>query len=209
MTQSTGRFSNRSNENLLQLWRARDLLKDEDIDPLRDELDSRGLSKQVAEICEVASVRDLYGKLPPAPFTYLNLSVPALWMRELWLRHQTSDGFSSEANIEAVQRTRFGFLGGPARAELQYSYIFQGCQYCGRVLRDFKSDSARADSLVYDHHVGEKITIRIGRGKPETSYYPSGLGSLEPIAFGCGSLIRWALVVGLAWFLLRSVVRTF
>jgi hypothetical protein len=59
MAEFASRFSKRSNENLLQLWRARDLLNDEDIDPLRDELDARGLSKQVAEIAELASVRDV------------------------------------------------------------------------------------------------------------------------------------------------------
>ena len=57
--------------------------------PLRDELERRGLSKQVAEIAEQASVRDMYGELPPAPHTYTNLSVPAFWMRELWLRPKT------------------------------------------------------------------------------------------------------------------------
>jgi hypothetical protein len=57
--------------------------------PLLDELERRGLSKQVAEFAEQASVRDMYGELPPAPHTYTNLSVPAFWMRELWLRPKT------------------------------------------------------------------------------------------------------------------------
>ena len=205
MAESAGRFSKRSNENLLQLWRARDLLKDEDIDPLRDELEARGLSKQVREICELASVRDMYGNLPSAPFTYLNSSVPALWMRELWLRYKTKDGISSEAKIEKVQRTGFGFLGGAARAELQYSYEVQGRRYVGRVLRDFKVDSANADSLVYDHQVGEEIPIMVSREAPELSYYPSGMGILDPISLGFQSLFSWALVIGIACLLLRSI----
>ena len=206
MAETAGRFSKRSNENLLQLWRARDLLKDEDIDPLRDELEARGLSKQVAEISELASTRDMYGKLPSAPFTYFNSSVPALWMRELWLRYKTKDGIASDARIEKVQRTGFGFLGGAARAELQYSYEFQGARYFGRVLRDFKIDSAGADSLVFDHQVGEKIPIMVSREVPEISYYPSSMGILDPISLGFQSLFSWALVIGSAWLLLRSIV---
>src|ERR1035438_2806508 len=38
MANSENRFSKRSNENLLQLWRGRDGLNDEDIDPLRTEI---------------------------------------------------------------------------------------------------------------------------------------------------------------------------
>jgi len=184
------------------------LLKDEDIDPLRDELERRGLSKQVAEIAELAPVRELYGKLPPAPFTYLNLSVPALWMRELWLRYKTRNGSTTDAKIETVQRTTFGFWGGAARAELQYSYEFQGRQYSGRVVRDFKFDSASADSLVYDHQVGEKLPIVISSQVPKISYYPSGLGMLDPIFLGFQSLFAWALVIGLAMLILRSIMQT-
>ena len=205
MVESAGRFSKRSNENLLQLWRARDLLKDEDIDPLRDELEQRGLSRQVTEIAEQASVREMYGKLPPAPNTYINLSVPALWMRELWLRHKTEGGFSADAKIEMVQRTRFGFWGGAARAELHYSYEFQGRQYSGRVVRDFKFEVASADSLVYDHKVGEKLPITVSRETPEISYYPSGLGILDPIFLGFHSLFAWVVVIGFAGLTLLSV----
>jgi hypothetical protein len=205
MADSASRFSKRSNENLLQLWRARDLLNDEDIDPLRDELERRGLSRQVAEIAEQASIRNMYGELAPAPFTYFNLTVPALWIKELWLRQKTKDGCSTDAKVELVQRTRFGFLGGAARAELRYSYEFQGRQYSGRVTRDFKFDSAKADSLVYDHQVGEKITIRVNPEAPEISYCPSGMGIFDPIFLGPQALFAWAVVIGLARLMLLSV----
>src|ERR1017187_5181821 len=160
MSESTDRFSRRSNENLLQLWRARDLLRDEDIDPLRDELDRCELSAQMAEIAEQPPVTDLYGDLPPPPNTYLNLTVPVLWVRELWLRHKTRGGISIDAEVEMVQRTR-SRLGGAARAELDYSYEYEGQQHSGRVVRDFNFDSAEADSLVYDHHVGEKLAVLV------------------------------------------------
>jgi hypothetical protein len=129
-------------------------------------------------------------------------------MRELWLRHKTKGGLSADAEIEMVQRTRFGFWGGAARSELQYSYEFQGRQYSGRVVRDFKFDSANADSLVYDHQVGEKLPIMVSRETPEISYYPSGLGILDPIFLGFQSLFAWALVIGLARLFLRSIMHT-
>jgi len=160
------------------------------------------LFEQVAEISEFASVRDMYGKLPAAPFTYFNLSVPALWMPELWLRYKTNNGIPSDAEIEKVQRTGFGLLNGAARAELQYSYEFQGARYLGRVVRDFRGDSASADRLVYDHQVGEKIPITVSRETPGLSYYPSGMGILDPISLGFQSLIIWAFVIGFAWLFL-------
>lgn len=208
MAESEGRFNKRSNENLLQLWRARDLLKDEDIDPLRDELDRRGLSKQVAEIAGQASVRDMYGELRPAPHTYINLTVPALWMRELWLRHKTRGGFPADAKIEMVQRTRFGFWGGAARAELCYSYEIQGRQYSGQVVRDFKFDSASADSLVYDHQIGEKLPILVNPDAPAISYYPSDLGMWDPIFLGFQAIFAWAVVIGLARLIFLSVTHS-
>lgn len=78
LTSSAGeaiRFSRRNNQNLLQLWIGRDALDDFDIDPLRDELDRRGLSKEVEEISEQVSSRDIYRELPEGPQTHLNLLV--------------------------------------------------------------------------------------------------------------------------------------
>jgi hypothetical protein len=207
MTNSANRFSRRSNENLLQLWRGRDGLSDEDIDPLRTELEQRGLSAQMAEIEDQVAGKDIYGDLPPAPQTYLNLSVPALWVREQWLRYKTAEGIAVEGIIESVQRSR-SRLGGAARAELCYRYEFKGQQYSGRVVRDFRSDSAKADSLVYDNHVGEKLPILISRESPGISYYPSGIGISDPIALGLQSLLAWAVVIGLARLVLLSLLRS-
>jgi hypothetical protein len=205
MAEPTGRFSKRSNDNLLQLWRGRDVLNDKDIDPLRTELDRRGLSAQMAEIEDEAPSKDIYGDLPAAPQTYLNLSVPALWIREQWLRHMTQGGVEVEGQIESAQRTRSRFWA--ARAELKYAYQFEGQQYSGRVVRDFSFDSAKADSLVYDHHVGERLTVLVRRQTPEISYYPSGIGVFDPIFLGLRSLFAWAVVIGLARLVLLSVLR--
>ncbi len=207
MTKSLNRFSRRSNENLLQLWRGRDGLNDDDIDPLRTELQQRGLSAQMEEISSHVARRDIYGDLPPAPQTYLNFSVPALWVREQWLRHKTKGGFAAEGTIESVQRTRSQW-GRAARATLIYRYEFQGQPYSGRVVRDFSFDSAKADSLGYDNHVGDKLPILISRQSPEVSYYPSGIGIFDPIALGLPSLFSWAVVVGLVRLVLLSLLRS-
>jgi hypothetical protein len=207
MANSENRFSKRSNENLLQMWRGRDVLNDADIDPLRTELEQRGLSAQMAQIEDQVAGKDIYGDLPPAPQTYLNLSVPALWVREQWLRYKTTKGIAVEGTIESVQRTR-SRRGGAARAELSYHYEFQGKQYCGRVVRDFSFESAKADSLVFDNHVGDKIPILISPRFPEISYYPSGLGIFDPIALGLQSLFAWAVLVGLARLVLLTVLHS-
>jgi hypothetical protein len=207
MTNSENRFSRRSNENLLQLWRGRDGLNDADIDPLRTELEQRGLSSQMAEIEEQVAGKDIYGDLPPAPQTYLNISVPALWVREQWLLHKTMQGIAVEGIIESVQRTRSGLM-GVARAELSYCYEFQGHQYSGRVIRDFSFDSAKADSLVYDNHAGGKLRILISRQSPDISYCPSGLGISDPIAEGFRSLFARAVVIGLARLVLLTALRS-
>lgn len=208
MENVASRFSRRSNDNLLQLWRGRDALKDDDIDPLRSELEKRGLSVKIAEMDEQVPGKDIYGDLPPAPQTYLNLSVPALWVREQWLRHKTARGTAVKGTIESVQRTRSGLRGRwAARAELTYRYEFQGQQYSGRVLRDFSFDSAKADSLVYDNHVGETISILVSRDSPEISYYPSGIGIFDPVVLGFQSLFAWAVVIGIIRLILLPVLR--
>ena len=202
----TNKFGRRSNENLLQLWRGRDALKDDDIDPLRNELEERGLSAKLAEMDDQVPGNDIYGDLPPAPQTYLNLSVPALWVREQWLRHKTARGATVGGTIESVQRTRSALRGRrAARAELIYRYEFQGQQYSGRVLRDFSFDSAKADSLVYDNHVGETIPILVSRDSPEVSYYPSGIGIFDPVVLGFQSLFAWAVALAILLFVLRSL----
>ncbi len=201
MLDPANKFSRRSNDNLLQLWKGRDQLMDQDIDPLRDELERRGLTKEVEEIANQPSVRDIYCELPSGPRTYLNLSVPFWWLRELWLRHRTDKGLSIEGIVQMAQRTRSSF-GQAARAQLLYSYEFQGRQYSGRVVRDFKLGSADADSLVYDHHPGEKLPILINRDDPNISYYPSGLGFIEPVLVGIKALFAWAIVIGIARIIL-------
>ena len=95
---------------------------------------------------------------------------------------------------------------GASRAELFYLYEFEEKQYSGRVVRDFRLGSAEADSLVYDNHPGEKLSIVIDRDNPEISYYPSGFGSLEPMLVGLQSLFAWAVVVGVIRLIVLTIL---
>jgi hypothetical protein len=180
---------------------------DDDIDPLRLELEQRGLSPQIAEMDDQVAGKDIYGDLPPAPETYLNLSVPALWLREQWLRFKTAEGIAVEATIQSAQRSRSRY-GGAARAEVNYVYEFQGQQYSGRIVRDFSFDSAKADSLVYDNHAGDKFPILISHQSPKISYCPSGIGIYDPVSFGLRSLLLLAVVIGLVRLVILSLLRS-
>jgi hypothetical protein len=203
MPDKAERFSRRSNENLLQLWSGRDGLVDDDIEPLRDELEKRGLSKELEEMDGQVPTRDIYGDLPRGPLTFLGFSVFAWWLRERWLRHRTKDGIQIDAIIESTQRTRGTRARRLARAELVYSYEFEGRQYSGRVVRDFSFDEASANSLVYDHHAGEKVPVIICRKNPAISYFPSGLGIFDPLLFGFGALIAWTSAIAVVIAVLR------
>jgi hypothetical protein len=207
MVNQAERFSRRSNENLLQLWSGRDGLVDDDIEPLREELEKRGLSKELEEMDGQVPTRDIYGKLPRGPLTFLGLSVVAWWLRELWLRHRTKDGIQVDATIESTQRTRATRVRKLARAELVYSYESQGRQYTGRVVRDFSYNEASANSLVYDHHADETIPVIICREDPGISYFPSGLGAFDPVFFGLGALLAWGSAIAILGAVLIGLLR--
>jgi hypothetical protein len=204
MPEAANKFSRRSNENLLQLWRGRDALYDEEIDPLRDEIDKRGLSKQAEEIVDQFIRGSIYGDLPPGPQTYGNLSIAYWWLRELRLRRKTRGGIATQATIDSAQRTG-NRSRGAARAELLYSYEFQGVRYDGRIVRDFMGNSAQADSLAYDNHPGDKLPILICPEDPAISYSPSQMGSIEPITTGILYLLAYCvLIAGAILFLWNS-----
>jgi hypothetical protein len=206
MPDAPSRLSRRSNENVLQIWRGRDAFNDKDVDALREELERRGLSREMAEMDDMPPSRDIYGKLPPSPRSYLGLTVPILWLRELWLRCRTRKGVDVDATIQSAQRTRKGF-GSVARAELVYAYEIQSRQYLGRVVRDFSYDVANADSLVYDHHTGEKLSVRICLQDPEISYFPSGLDGFDPVFSGLKALYSWACVIAVAAVIIWELFR--
>jgi hypothetical protein len=194
MPGSISKFGRRSEENLLQLWRGRDALNDDDIGPLRDEIERRGLSEKIESMDDDHPTRDIYGILPPGPQTYMNFSVLIWWLREIWLRYRTRNGLQVDAIIASTQRTR-PRIRLASRAEMVYTYELRGQQYAGKVVRDFLYDRAKADSLVYDHHAAERIPIRISQDDPSISYFQSGLGIFDPVAVGLPALLFWIVLI--------------
>jgi hypothetical protein len=193
MPKTVNSFSRRSSENLLQLWRGRDYLDDDDIDPLRDELEGRGMSKEMEEIVDQGIRERPSGALPTGPFTYGNLTVFFWWVRELWLRKKTRGGLSVQATVESAFRTRSRWRSA-ARTELDYSYEFRGQRFTGRVIRDFMPESSAADSLAFDHHPGDRIEILIDETDPRNSYFPSGMGCFDPLFYGAAPIILFGSV---------------
>ena len=186
-------LSRRSDENLLQLWRGRDYLDDDDIDPLRDDLKARGVSKEMEGIVDQGIRQRPTGALPEGPFTYGNTTMFFWWVRELWMRQKTRDGVSVEARVESAFRTRARWRSA-ARTELDYSYEFQVKRFTGRTIRDFMPESSAADSLAFDHHPGDKIEDLVAARDPQCSYYPSGLGWFDPVFYGGGAVILWGAI---------------
>jgi hypothetical protein len=192
----SSKFSLRTDDNLLALWRGRNRLPMSDFEPLQDELERRGLWKEAERIAGEAYDEDPYGDLPRGPQTYGNLTVPFWWLRELWLRHKTRNGVAVEAVIKMAQLTGAQYRSA-SRAELVYSYEFQGKQYSGRIVRDFMGGTAAAESLAYDHHPGEKLSVAVDQENPSISYCPSGFGSIEPIIIGVLALFACSLIIAL------------
>lgn len=187
MEGSANPFTRRSEENLLQLWKGRDSLRDYQIDPLRDEIERRGLMPQAQAISDHGTRESIYGELPPGPKTYGNTSCAYWALKELWLRHKTRTGERAEATVLSAGRTGSSRRSS-ARVELCYSYLASGQRFEGRIVRDF-SVSGAADALAYDYHPGDKIDILIARDNLALSYCPSGLGFLWPIVAGSARLL--------------------
>jgi hypothetical protein len=76
------------------------------------------------------------------------------------------------------------------RVELWYSYSLNGEAYSGRVVRDCGFSTGKINSLI-EHERGETIYVRVNPRDPSQSYFPSGLGFVEPliVAFGIGGLV--------------------
>lgn len=185
-----------SDDELLQLWVERIQLNGEALETLREEIRKRGIGYEA----EVAI--DRRAESPERPLarpveTFMNVS--ALWWlaRELWLRRQTLNGRSVQAVVESARRTRHGYRSA-ARAELIYSYEYEGARYDGRAVRDFVFFNGRAaDALAFGHAVGERIVVQVDPRRPERSYYPSGFGWIESSLLGLTGLAVWFLLAGI------------
>jgi len=182
-------------DELLQIWVERSGLLPEALSALQQEIRRRGLEKD-AENATDAWVEPPEPKLAPAVFTYFNVST--LWFagRELWLRAKTRHGSWIDARIDSTVQTESGFRVA-SRSELRYSYEFQGQKYAGRTVRDSYNWRA-GNALVFEHHPGETISVRVDPAYPNISYFPSGFGWIEPLFEGAMGIFTWLIVLDIA-----------
>jgi hypothetical protein len=187
-------YRNLRDDELLQLWVDRAQLTPEGRRALQEEIRRRELSKEAEQ--RLPDVEVIHELSPPVE-TYIDLTVPFWWIRELRLRFLCRDGVSVAAKVESTRRTKHGYRSA-ARSELFYSYEFQGVRYQGRTVRDFHLNSRAADKLAFGHEHGQIITVKLDPNKPSRSYYPSGFGSLEPVLVGAFSIGVWGIVLLIA-----------
>jgi len=144
----------------------------------------------ITRATNTASGRDMtegqqaHSSLPearPAHHAYLNLSLLLLAIRELWLRHRAKGGVPVEATVELAYHTD-PVAKKVFRAEMRYSYGFEGRQFSGRVARDYFLNFKAADKLASLRR-GEKVIVLVKPDQPEISYYASGFGFIEAIVF--------------------------
>jgi hypothetical protein len=183
-------YQQNSDDELLQLWVERSQLFPEARAALGEEIRKRRLGD------EAKHATDRRAEPPErelAPRIYFSFVV-CFWIRELWLRNRTKEGMPVEAEVISAIQTKKPFRGA-ARAELRYSYEYEGNHYIGRTVRDFVFGHQAADALAFGHKVGEKITIRIDPTHPNHSYFPSGFGWIEAVFNGGLGLFWLALVL--------------
>jgi hypothetical protein len=104
------------------------------------------------------------------------------------------------ATVESTHRSRGGYK-ETIRGEFWYSYSLNGREYSGRVVRDCGFSAGKIDALTDDHERGQTIRVRVNPRDPSQSYYPSGLGFIEPVIIGGigigGTLLLFSIVVGI------------
>jgi hypothetical protein len=193
MADFAAQYAHFNDDELLQLSTENAQLVPDARQALNEEIRRRGLVGKSTER-NMATTEDPAKRLGPPVETYINLSVLWFWLRELWLRSRTNQGISTNATVESTRRTRLGYRSA-ARAELRYSYHFQGTQYTGRTVRDFMFNSAAAESLVSEHRYGQIIAVLVDPNHPERSYYPSGFGWVEPLIMGIFASLIWLLLL--------------
>jgi|SRR5580700_1582450 hypothetical protein len=192
MADFAAQYEHFNDDELLQLSTENAQLVPDARQALNEEIRRRGLVGESSER-STATRKEPTKRLDPPIETYINLSVLWFWLRELWLRSRTSQGISTNATVESTRRTRPGYRSA-ARAELRYSYHFQGTQYTGRTVRDFLFNSAAAESLT-EHRYGQIIAVLVDPNHPERSYYPSGFGWVEPLIMGIFASLVWLLLL--------------
>src|SRR5579875_2529539 len=123
-------------------------------------------------------------------------SVPYYWFKEWRLSRAARRWVPTSAIVESGYRTKGGYK-ETIRAELRYSYRFNGQDYFGAVVRECVFNSAAANALAYDHAKGDQITIFVNPSDPGQSYVASGFGSVEPVLTGLLALLGTSLVLSI------------
>lgn len=201
-------YQSHTDGELLQLWVERSDLLPEAASALQSEIDRRGLTKQAvnAKDARIEDEDDYDGpnvgeesdqRLAPAVAAW-GPSITWYWLREMRLRQRTKHGIEIQAKVESTLLTRAnrGRGGGGRRAELCYSYDYQGPRF-GRTVRDFMIGGRVGKALAFAHKPGDTITIRVDSNAPNCSYFPSGFGWIEPLIWGVFfSIIALFLLTG-------------
>jgi uncharacterized protein DUF3592 len=119
--------------------------------------------------------------------SFMYLSIPYFALREYWLSRRSKQWLSVSATVESAHRSRGGYR-ETIRGELWYSYSLYGEEHSGRVVRDSAFSAGKIDVLTEEYEPGQNIIVRVNPRDPSQSYYPSGLGFVEPLIVGVISL---------------------
>ena len=199
-------YQSRTDEELLQLWVERSGLLPAAEVTLQNEIAQRGLTKQAAIAKDINVEDDIIDfeqgkksdhRLAP-PVAAWGPTIAWYWLQELRLRHRTKGGIPLQAKVESTLLTRplQGRGGGGRRAELRYSYEYQGSR-TGRIVRDFLFGDKAGKALAFAHKPGDAITVLVDPNDPDCSYFPSGFGWIQPLLYGAFfSLIALFLLAG-------------
>ena len=125
--------------------------------------------------------------------SFLYLSIPYYWVRELWLASRARHWQLMEATVESARRSLGGYK-ETIRLEIWYSYHFNEQQYSGRLVRDL-GFTWGVSAALQRYPRGARVPVYVNPRVPDESYLPSGLGSVQPLLIGIVSLGSLALLL--------------
>jgi hypothetical protein len=138
--------------------------------------------------------------------SFMYMSIPYFAVREYWLAWRSKDWMSVPATVESTHRSRGGYK-ETIRGELWYSYALDGEEYSGHVVRDCGFSPGKIKALMEGHTRGQTIYVRVNPRNPSQSYYPSGLGFVEPAMIGVISIGSTVLIAVMMIVLIVSAIR--
>jgi hypothetical protein len=132
--------------------------------------------------------------------SFLYLSIPYFWIRELWFAAQAKHWQLIEATIESAHRSLGGYK-ETIRLEIWYSYTFDAQSYSGKVIRDV-GFSWGISAALERYPKGSRVPVHVNPDNPSQSYLPSGLGWVQPflmafISVGSLALLLMIVVAGI------------